>query len=131
VIVLDASAAVEWLLRLPLAGEVDRRLGSSDRTLHAPHLIDIEVAQVVRRFANRGAITADRGAQALVDLADLDLNRYEHTPLLPLIWDLRDNLTSYDAAYVALAVSLEASLLTMDAKLTAAPLPGLRVELIS
>lgn len=129
-IVLDASAAVEWLLRLPLAGEVDRWLDRPDRTLHAPHLLDVEVAQVVRRFANRGAITAERGAQALDDLAALDLNRYEHTSLLPLVWGLRENLTSYDAAYVALAHGLDAPLLTLDATLTAVPLPGFRVELI-
>jgi predicted nucleic acid-binding protein len=131
VIVLDASAAVEWLLRLPLAGAVDEWLGRTDQSLHAPHLLDVEVAQVVRRFAGRGAITAERGAQALVDLADLDVNRYPHTPLLTMVWDLRTNLTAYDAAYVALAVTLEATLLTLDARLAAAPLPGAKAELIA
>jgi len=131
VIVLDASAAVEWLLRLPLAGAVDDWLEQAEQTLHAPHLLDIEVAQVVRRFASRGGITAERGAQALADLSDLDVNRYPHTDLLPVVWDLRANLTAYDAVYVALAVSLEARLLTMDAKLAAAPLPGVSVELIA
>ena len=131
VIVLDASAAVEWLLRLSLAGSVDEWIGQADQSLHAPHLLDIEVGQVVRRFASRGVITAERGAQALVDLSDLDVDRYPHTPLLATVWDLRANLTAHDAAYVALAVTLEAPLLTLDARLAAAPVPDVSVELIA
>jgi predicted nucleic acid-binding protein len=99
VIVLDASSVVEWLLRLPRAPLVDERLTRSDESFHAPHLIDIEVAQVVRRLTSRGQVSGVRGRQALEDLADLDLVRHPHDVLLPTIWRLRDNLTAYDAAY--------------------------------
>ena len=129
--VLDASAAVEWLLRLPLASAVDDRLADADRTLHAPHLLDDEVAQVVRRFEARDAITPERGAQALTDLADLDVNRYPHAPLLPAVWQWRANLTAYDAVYVALAAALDATLLTLDARLASAPLHRVTVDLVA
>lgn len=129
-IVLDASATVELLLRLPLADLVEACVEPPGQTLHAPHLLDIEVAQVVRRFERSGRITAERGAQALTDLSDLDVNRYPHTHLLPLVWEYRTNLTAYDAAYVALAFALRAPLLTTDAKLAAAPLPELEITLV-
>jgi len=121
VIVLDASAAVEWLLGMPHADQVQNRLADSRETLHAPHLLGVEVAQVVRRFAARGDITAERGEAALTDLADLDVAHYPHEPLLPIVWRLRAILTAYDAVYVALAEALGATLLTLDAHLATAP----------
>src|SRR3981189_1798178 len=88
-IVVDASAVLEALLRTPAASAVERRLFESSQTLHAPHLLDVEVAQVVRRYAANGEIDAERGRMALADLADFPLPRYPHHFLLQRIWDLR------------------------------------------
>lgn len=129
-IVLDASAVVEWLLGLPHAVAVAERIGEAEQSLHAPHVIGVEVAQVVRRLSARGAVSDDRGAAALADLADLDLIRYAHEPLLPAIWQTRANLTAYDAVYVALAEALDAPLVTCDARLAAAPGHRARIDLI-
>ena len=104
-------------------------LGGDD-TLHAPHLLDLEVAQVVRRYVAAGDIGPRRGKEALTDLADLPLERYAHAPFVDRIWELRDNLTAYDAAYVALAEALEATLITRDARLAGAPGHGARVEVL-
>lgn len=130
-IVLDASAAVELVLRLPLGNAVAERLVDPDEAVHAPHLLSVECAQAVRRYVQRGELRPGRGKEALADLADLDVVRHAHEPLLPAIWRLRDNLTAYDAAYVALAEVLDAPLVTLDARLAAAPGHQARVELIS
>ena len=87
-IVVDASALIEALLRMPAASAVEARLFAADQTLHAPHLLDLEVAQVVRRYAASGAIDDVRGRIALADLADLPLRRYPHDFLLPRIWEI-------------------------------------------
>ena len=123
-IVLDSSAVVEWLLGLPQAGPVGERIVSAD-SLHAPALLDVEVAQVVRRYAAAGEVPGPAGERALGALAELDLNRYTHELLLPLIWQLRHNVTAYDAAFLALAAALDAPLLTLDARLARFPLPPL------
>jgi predicted nucleic acid-binding protein len=130
VIVVDASAVLEVLLRTPAATAVETRLFDMRETLHAPHLIDIEVAQVIRRYAARQEIDGERGRLALIDLADLPLHRYPHDVLVPRVWDLRHNLTAYDAAYVALAEFLDAPLVTRDRRLAAASGHQARVELI-
>jgi predicted nucleic acid-binding protein len=130
VIVVDASAVLETLLRTPAAAAVEGRLFDSRQTLHAPHLIDVEVAQVVRRYAAAGELDAERGREAIVDLADFPLLRYPHDLLLQRIWELRNNLTAYDAAYVALAEVLGAPLLTRDRRLAAAPGHHAKVELV-
>ena len=119
-IVVDASAVLEVLLRTPAAPSVEARLFVPRRTLHAPHLLDVEIAQVIRRYAVNGEIDEDRGRLALADLASIPLRRYPHTFLLPRIWELRNNLTAYDAAYVALAEALDVPLLTRDHRLAAA-----------
>ena len=129
-IVVDASAALEVLLRTPAAAAVEGRLFDPDETLHAPHLIDVEVAQVLRRYAATGQIDPERCRAALGDFGVFSLRRYPHDFLLPRIWDLRDNLTAYDAAYVALAEALDAPLLTRDRRLAAAPGHDARVELV-
>jgi predicted nucleic acid-binding protein len=129
-IVVDASAMLEALLRTPAASAVERRLFQRSETLHAPHLIDVEVAQVVRRYAANREISGERGRMALADLADLPLRRYPHDFLLPRVWDLRNNLTAYDAVYVALAEALEAPLLTRDKRLAVAPGHHARIELL-
>jgi predicted nucleic acid-binding protein len=130
VIVVDASALLEVLLRTPAAARVEQRLFDAPQTQHAPHLLDVEVAQVVRRYAARGEIDGERGRAALVDLADFPLRRYPHGFLLPRIWELRHNLTAYDAAYVALAEALDAPLLTRDQRLAAAAGHQARIELV-
>lgn len=129
-IVVDASAAIEVLLRTPSAAAVERRLFAPGETLHAPHLIDVEVAQVLRRYAAAGAINAGRGHGALIDMLDLPLRRYSHEALLGRVWALRGNLTAYDAAYVALAEALDAPLLTRDRRIAAAPGHRARIELM-
>jgi predicted nucleic acid-binding protein len=129
-IVVDASAMLEVLLRTPAAKAVEKWLFEPRQTLHAPHLLDIEVAQVIRRYSANGEIDSERGRASLADLADFPLHRYPHDFLLPRIWDLRNNLTAYDAAYVALAEVLDAPLLTRDRRLAAAAGHHARVELV-
>jgi predicted nucleic acid-binding protein len=130
VIVVDASAIVETLLRMPAADAVGERVFAPGETLHAPHLLDVEVAQVVRRYAATGEIDSERGRAALADLADLRLLRYPHDFLLPRIWNLRHNLSAHDAAYVALAEALDAPLITRDRRLAAAAGHRARIELV-
>ena len=129
-IVVDASALLEALLRTSAAKAVEDRLFAPGQTLHAPHLLDVEVAQVIRRYAANGEIGSERGRAALADLADFPLRRYSHDFLLPRVWDLRNNLSAYDAVYVALAEALEAPLLTRDQRLAAAPGHHALVELV-
>lgn len=129
-IVLDSSAVVELLLRTPVARQVEDRIFPMGETLHAPHLLDLEVAQVLRRYAAGGDVSPHRAQEALTDLADLPIWRYPHDLFLFRIWQLRQNLTAYDAAYVALAEALAAPLLTRDARLASAPGHRARVELL-
>jgi predicted nucleic acid-binding protein len=129
-IVVDASALLEVLLRTRAALVVEKRLLDEHETLHAPHLIDVEVAQVIRRYAANGEIDSRRGSAALDDLAAFSMHRYPHDVLLPRVWELRNNLTAYDAVYVALAEALDATLLTRDRRLAAAAGHRARVELV-
>lgn len=129
-IVLDASVVLEVLLRMPAGVAVEQRLFESAETLHAPHLLDVEVAQVLRRYALSGDVDAERGRAALDDLAGLPLSRYPHDFLMSRVWDLRTNLSAYDAVYVALAEALDAPLLTRDQRLANAPGHRARVELV-
>jgi len=120
VIVVDASAVLDLLLQTAAAAQVESRLFEPPETLHAPHLLDLEIAQVVRRYERAGQLTAERGAEALADYRALPIRRYPHTLLLERIWELRGNLTAYDGAYVALAEALAAPLVTRDKRLAAA-----------
>ncbi|MEO8716569.1 MAG: type II toxin-antitoxin system VapC family toxin [Acetobacteraceae bacterium] len=129
-IVVDASALLEALLRTPAAQAVEKWLLNPQHTLHAPHLLDVEVAQVIRRYAAKGEIDSERGRTALADLADFPFHRYPHDFLLPRVWELRDNLTAYDAVYVALAEVLDAPLLTRDQRLATAAGHHARIELV-
>jgi len=129
-IVVDASAMLELLLRTPDAHAVEKRLFDPDETLHAPHLLDVEVAQVVRRYAAKGEIDGERGGAVLDDLAVFPVHRYPHDVLLPRVWELRNNLTAYDAVYVALAEALGAPLLTRDRRLAGAAGHRATVELV-
>ncbi len=129
-IVVDASALIEVLLRTPAAPAVEHYLFAPGQTWHAPHLLDVEVAQVMRRYAAKGDIDAERGRAALTDLADLPMQRYPHDFLLPRVWALWPNVTAYDAVYVSLAEALDAVLLTRDARLAASAGHLARVVLV-
>lgn len=132
-IVLDASVAVEWLLGRPKAEAFEARAFSKAAIAlawHAPHLLDVEVAQVLRRLVTGNLVSAARADAALDDLADLALIRYPHDWLLHRVWELRHDLTAYDATYVALAEALGAPLVTCDARLAGAPGHHARVEVI-
>jgi predicted nucleic acid-binding protein len=105
-IVLDTSALLELLLVTDKGGAVAERIAAPEETLHAPQLIDLEVAQVLRRYVARRQLDEARASQALEELRDLDLNRYPHDVLLERIWELRHDASAYDAAYLALAEAL-------------------------
>ncbi|MGB6003808.1 MAG: type II toxin-antitoxin system VapC family toxin [Ornithinimicrobium sp.] len=127
-IVLDASAAVTWLLGLPGARTVDNHIDAA--TVHAPDVFLLEVAQTFRRYGHQGHLTLTRSSAAFEDLSDLDITLYPHRPLLPRVWQLRDNLTTYDASYVALAEALDTQVLTLDARLSNSPGANNRTLLI-
>ncbi len=129
-IVIDASAVVEWLLQTPTGVKVEHHIFSTIPSWHAPHLIDVEVAQVLRRYVAARHMTGNRAEEALQDLLDLPIHRYAHDPLLQRIWELRRTLTAYDAAYVALAEALDAPLLTCDRSIAKASGHSARVEVI-
>ena len=128
--VLDASALLEFLLQTPLGARVEARVFRDADELHAPHLLDVEVVQALRRLVRTGEVSAGRAEEAIADLADLDLHRHAHVPLLDRAWILRDNVTAYDAMYVALAEALDAPLVTCDRPLAAVPGHSARVEVI-
>jgi predicted nucleic acid-binding protein len=122
VIVLDASAAADVLLNLGLrARRIRERMAQSDGDLHVPHLFEVEVLSVLRRFSLRGELSQERARLALGRLSTMRLTRYPHTALLSRLWELRDNVTIYDAAYIALAETLGTPLVTTDARLVRAP----------
>jgi predicted nucleic acid-binding protein len=129
VIVLDASAAIDWLLGTSAGQQIESRIYSRGESLHAPHLLDLEVAQVLRRLVREVAVSAQRADEALQDLLNLRVTRYPHFVFLPHIWRLRHNLSAYDAAYVALTEQLGATLITRDARLVSATGRGVSVEL--
>lgn len=128
-IVVDASAVLEVLLNTRVGARLADRLLAPGETLHVPHLIDVEVAQVLRRYSRTRELDDARGQEALEDLADLPFTRYPHGLLLPRIWELRDNVTAYDAAYIALAEALDAPLVTLDAALKSSRAHRARIEL--
>ena len=128
-IVLDASAAIDWLLQTSVGKNIEKRIYSHNESLHSPHLIDLEVTQVLRRLALQGVISAHRADEAFRDLLDLRIARYPHLVLLPRIWQLRHNFSAYDAAYIVLAEKLGAALVTRDRRLASASGHAAAVEL--
>lgn len=128
-IVLDASAAVDWLLQTSAGQIIEKRIYSRSESLHAPHLVDLEVTQVLRRLALQGVVSQRRADEAVRDLLDLRITRYPHFALLPRIWQLRHNFSAYDAAYIVLAEKLGAALVTRDARLASASDHAASVEL--
>lgn len=119
--VMDASVVVEILLQTPAAASLTEEVLLSPSDLHAPHLVDAEVAQVLRRLCGRKEMPESRALEALQDLKDLPLVRYSHELLLDRAWELRDKLTIYDGVYIALAELLDLPLLTRDRRIAAAP----------
>lgn len=130
-IVLDASALIELLLATSAGKVLAARIAAPELGLHVPHLADVEVTQVLRRYVSARSIDSAAAAAALDDLRALDLWRHAHEPLLGRVWALRDNLSAYDATYVALAEVLDCALVTCDARLARAPGVICRVELLS
>ncbi len=129
-IVLDASAAVDWLIQTSAAPHIESRMFSRHQSLHAPELLDLEIAQVLRRLVREGALSVSRAEAAIEDLLDLRITRYPHLVLMPRIWQLRHNLSAYDAAYVVLAEKLGATLLTRDARLASAAGHAATIEVV-
>lgn len=128
-IVIDASAVLDLLLRTSVGDRVLQRIEAVGETLHSPHLLDPEVVQGLRRYHRLGVLTDLRASQALDDFADLPIVRYPHDVLIDRIWQLRHNVTAYDACYIALAEALDAPLLTCDRRLSAAS--GIRADVIT
>jgi predicted nucleic acid-binding protein len=119
-IVVDTSAVLSILLGRPeVPGLADRVRSDSD--LHAPHLLDVEFQHALWRLARTGAISDDRASDARTDFADMTVARYPHVPLADRMWELRHNMTAYDAAFVVLAEILAVPLITCDARLARAP----------
>lgn len=124
-IVLDTSAMVEFLVGADPAADRIRDIVVG-QGLAAPHAIDLECASTLRGLVQGRKLPAEEGERALELLARMGLKRYSHVPLLPRIWQLRHNMWPYDAAYVALAESLNAELVTLDGKI--GRVPGLRCQ---
>ena len=120
-IVLDTSAAVDWLLQTPAGQRIEQRIFTHQDTLHSVHLLDVEFVQVLRRLVREGTLTPKRAEEAIEDMAALRITRYAPVLLLQRIWRLRQNLSAHDAAYVALAEKLQAPLITRDQRIAAAP----------
>ena len=129
-IVVDASALLEFLLQTSLGARVEARLFGEDQELHAPHLLDVEIAQGLRRLVRTREVSSARAEEAIADLTDLDLHRHAHLDLLPRAWTLRDNLSAYDAMYVALAEAIDAPMVTCDAPLARSPGHRARIEVL-
>jgi predicted nucleic acid-binding protein len=128
-IVLDASAAIDWLLQTTAGREIEKRIFSRGESLHAPHLLDLEVVQAMRRMVRESKVSAQRAHQMIGDFLDLRVTRYPHELFVPHIWRLRNNFSAYDAAYVSLTEELQATLITRDARLASASRRLISVEL--
>jgi predicted nucleic acid-binding protein len=128
VLVVDTSAVVAALLARPRVERLAERL-QADGDLHAPHLLDVELLHALRRLVRTGGLSEDRAADARADFADLAVVRYEHTVLADRVWELRHDLTADDATFVALSETLDAPLVTCDARLADAPGHRAAVEL--
>lgn len=121
-IVLDASAVVAGRVGPGSGAERIRgKVESPGESLHVPHVMDLEVLHALRRQTLLGTLSRERGAEAIEDLKNIAFVRYPHASLVDRVWELKENLTAYDAAYVALAEALDAPLVTMDARLAQAP----------
>jgi len=130
-VVVDASAAIELLLGTPIGQRLWHRLATDCIDVAVPDLADVEVASALRKLVLQRRLGTDRATQALRHWRALDIERYGHHFLLDRIWQLRDNLSAYDAAYVALAEALDTVVLTTDRRLAQAPGVASRVQLLA
>lgn len=129
-LVVDASCLYEVVADSERSEHVRQRL-AADADHAAPHLIDVEVASVIRRHHLLGRLDTTAATQAVDDLRDWPGERYGHQALLDRVWGLRDTVRGWDAVYVALAEALGATLITVDTRLAAAPGPRCRIEVVS
>jgi len=129
-IVVDASAITELLLQTELGTRVERRVYRNDDDLHAPHLLDVEVLNALRRLVQAGEVRVERAAEAIEDLQVPRILRHGHIDFATRVWELRQNFTAYDAVYLALAESLDATVVTCDRPFGAAPGHSARIEVI-
>lgn len=129
-IVADASAITELLLQTELGTRVERRIYRDDDDLHAPHLLDVEILSALRRLVRASEVVRERAEEAIEDLALLRIIRHGHLDLATRAWELRQNFTAYDAMYLALAESLDATVVTCDGPFGAAPGHSARIEVI-
>lgn len=127
---IDASALVELLLGTPRGLHVAGALVDEDESIHMPHLADVEVAHALRGLVARRAVSERTAREAIADLQDLDIDRHAHDPMLDRIWELRGQVTAYDAAYLALTEVLGATLLTCDRRLAKTAGKTARVEVL-
>lgn len=127
-IVTDASAVADFLLERGPAGDWIAHRFALAETLHAPHHLDVKVLSVLRRRERRGEVDLWRAERGTALLRELPIIRYPVMGLIERIWSLRDNLTTYDAAYVALAEVLDAPLVTTDRALARSPGHRARIE---
>jgi predicted nucleic acid-binding protein len=126
VIVLDSAAAVDYLLTRTTGAWVDEQLRDAD-SVHAPHILDVEVVGALRKRVQLGDVTTARAEAALSDFRQLRVTRYPHRPFLERMWELRQNLRASDAVFIALAQVLALPLVTTDLRLARAP--GLDIEI--
>jgi len=131
VIVVDASALLELLLQTALGVRVESRLFRDGDELHVPHLVDVEIVQGLRRLVRTGEVSPRRASEAIADVNDFDLHRHPHADFLSRAWKLRDNISAYDAMYVALAEAADARVVTCDSRLAKAPGHSARIEVVT
>jgi predicted nucleic acid-binding protein len=129
-IVIDASLALEIAIAAPAGRAVNDRLEAENHAIAAPEIIELEVLQTLRRLCRQGLLDQSGAGMALRIFGAMEIERYSHAPLRRRIWELRDNLTAYDAAYVALAELLDAPLWTRDEKFRSVPGHGVRIEIL-
>lgn len=128
-IVVDSSAVIEVLFRSRTGKKIEEVIFTPFENLCAPHLIDLEISQVLRRYCASGDISPERAKNALEDFIDMPVTRYPHDIFLHRIWELRENITAYDASYVALAEALPATLITCDKRLASSALHEADIKL--
>ncbi len=127
-IVLDSSAAIDFLLGLEPEGSwVEHQLAAHEGDLHAPHLIDVEVTTVIRRYVHERALSGQSALQRLHAMSKLGIRRYPHVQLLDRVWELRKNIAAPDGFFVALAEALDAPLVTTDRHLARAHGPRIPI----
>lgn len=128
-IVVDASAVIEWLLNSQAGIRVEQRMFAREEIIYAPELLYVEVTHGLRRQVLTRRLLALRAERAIADLLDLQVTHFPHALVLNRVWQLRDTLSAYDALYVAIAETLEAPLLTCDTRIASAHGHRAKIEL--